>query len=88
MLIINNRISVLDEKVDHIQTQKILCARSRILGKDIQKARRLAAAHNLVNSAKNIAAMAVTPVEPVVIPVILICMYILICIYIYVHIFV
>jgi hypothetical protein len=62
---------VLDEKVDHIQTQKILCARSRILGKDIQKARRLAAAHNLVNNAKNIAAMSVTPVELVVIPVIL-----------------
>jgi hypothetical protein len=63
---------VLDEKVDHIQTQKILCARSRILGKDIQKARRLAAAHNLVNNAKNIAAMAtIAPVEPAVIPVLI-----------------
>ena len=39
-----------DEKVDYIQLQKILCARCRVLGKEIMKSRRLLAANQLMKS--------------------------------------
>jgi hypothetical protein len=37
-----------EERVDFNQLQKVLCARCRVLGKDIQKARRLSAANDMV----------------------------------------
>jgi hypothetical protein len=37
-----------EERADYQQLQKVLCARCRVLGKDIQKARRLSAAHDMV----------------------------------------
>ena len=39
-----------DEKIDYIQLQKILCARCRVLGKEIMKSRRLLAANQSMKS--------------------------------------
>ena len=57
-----------DEKTDFIQLQKILCARCRVLGKDIQKSRRVLAASQLIKNqtVRYISTIVTTAILPVV----------------------